>query len=115
MVIAFVLAFALLFGTQAAADCRCLENGGQSGPPACPCDVEQCYAACVRFRCPDTPDCTLECSRRCACNDATECPTHVDPGPTPMPGPCFGDRDGDRAVTVDELVGAVAHALDGCP
>jgi hypothetical protein len=26
-----------------------------------------------------------------------------------------GDRDGDGHVTVDEIVAAVANALDGCP
>jgi hypothetical protein len=39
----------------------------------------------------------------------------MDPLPPPTPGPCLGDGDGDRQVTIDELVGAVAHALDGCP
>lgn len=38
----------------------------------------------------------------------------MDPLPTATPTPCLGDRDGDRLVTIDELVGAVANALDGC-
>ena len=37
------------------------------------------------------------------------------PLPTPTSGPCLGDGNADRQVTIDELVGAVAHALDGCP
>jgi hypothetical protein len=37
---------------------------------------------------------------------------HGDDGPVPT---CFGDYDGNRAVTVDELVMAVRNALDGCP
>jgi cysteine-rich repeat protein len=31
-----------------------------------------------------------------------------------QPEPCTGDRDGDGIVTVDELVEAVANALNGC-
>ena len=66
------------------AQCPCLQNGGQPGPGECPCDVGQCYAACVADLCPGTPQCTLECSFRCSCNSAPPgCPTHEDPGPTP--------------------------------
>jgi hypothetical protein len=99
--------------------CLCLDNGGEPGPGECPCNVGQCFARCVDERCPNTPNCMVDCSIRCSCNSAPSgCVTHVDPGPTYTPTaatPCLGDRDGDRRVTVDELVGAVANALGGCP
>ena len=98
--------------------CACLENGGHPGPGDYLCDVTQCYRDCVAELCPDTPNCTLECSRRCSCNSAPEgCPTHEDPGPTPtaLGRACLGDGNGDDVVTIDELVGAVSHALNGCP
>lgn len=38
------------------------------------------------------------------------------PAPTvPAPTVCPGDANGDGIVTIDELVRAVAAALEGCP
>lgn len=34
--------------------------------------------------------------------------------PTALPS-CLGDGNDDRTVTIDELVGAVANSLNGCP
>ncbi|MFN8643140.1 MAG: hypothetical protein U0802_16335 [Candidatus Binatia bacterium] len=77
---------ALLLAAPASADCPCLDNGGQPGPGACPCDVFQCHRTCVDLLCPWTANCTLECSQRCSCYDApAECPSHEDPGATPTP------------------------------
>ena len=42
-------------------------------------------------------------------------PTAQSPSPTPTSAPCLGDEDGDRRVTIDELVRAVGNALNGCP
>ena len=92
--IAVAVGLAVLLGAQvsigaaADGDCRCLLNGGQPGPGDCPCDVGQCYRACVDDLCPGTPQCTFECSVRCSCNDAPPgCSTHEDPGATPTAAP----------------------------
>ena len=64
MMIAVAVGLAVLLGAQASTgaaadgDCRCLLNGGQPGPDDCPCDVGQCYHACVGDLCPGTPQCT---------------------------------------------------------
>lgn len=128
----------LLAGPLPAADvgpspsCPCLENGGQPGRGGCPCDVGQCYHRCVEQLCPDTPYCTLECSRRCTCyTGPPECPSHEDPGGTPTPirptptegatpsGPsraaCAGDCDADGTVSIAELIAAVQVSLHGGP
>jgi hypothetical protein len=99
--------------------CRCLANGGNQGPGGCPCDVQACFDNCVDSLCGVLPNCMLECSFRCSCNRAPQgCLTHIDPGPTPTSvpeSPCPGDSNADHRVTIDELVGAVANALNGCP
>jgi hypothetical protein len=99
------------------ADCRCLDNGGEPGPGACPCNVGECYQRCVAALCPGAPNCTLACSLRCACNDAPpECPSHEDPGATPTPiVACAGDCDGDGRVGIDELLRAVRIAMHSAP
>jgi hypothetical protein len=100
-------------------DCRCLENGGEPGPGDCRCNVTQCYHRCVDELCPGTPNCTLECSRRCTCESALpECPDHEDPGPTPTPvrtpisgSVCVGDCDENGSVSISELITGVSIAL----
>lgn len=37
------------------------------------------------------------------------------PTVTPTVVPCLGDGNDDQSVTIEELVGAVANALTGCP
>jgi hypothetical protein len=69
-----------------AGPCLCLQNGGEPGPGDCPCNVSQCYHDCVNDLCPNTPNCTVQCSLRCTCERAPpECPDHEDPGYTPTP------------------------------
>lgn len=51
-------------------------------------------------------------TRPTATRRVTLTPTVV---PTQLPRPCCGDCNGDRIVTVDELVTAVNYLLTGCP
>jgi len=110
-------------GVRGVDDCRCLVNGGKPGPDDCPCDVAECYFRCVDVLCPDTPNCTIECSARCRCNSApSRCPNHVDPGSTPTPigtrtpdRVCVGDCNADGSVRVDEVVLGVTIALNFAP
>lgn len=121
LILASVVAISLPIVVRAAESCRCLENGGEPGPGDCPCNVSQCYHDCVDDLCPDTPNCTLECSFRCTCDSAPPgCPDHEDPGPTPTRAPsptrmCVGDCDANGVVHIDELVLSVNIALGSMP
>jgi len=111
----------LVIHAAAAEPCLCLENGGEPGPGDCPCNVSQCYHDCVDELCPDTPNCTMQCSHRCTCESAPpECPDHEDPGFTPTPIPsatpaCVGDCDADGFISIDELVRSVNIAVRSLP
>jgi hypothetical protein len=75
-------------------------------------DHEGAPSPCTEFGCwQDTPVTVVDSDVLNVFVTMLPLPT---PTETPLP-PCFGDRNGDERVTIDELVGAVSNAISGCP
>ena len=72
--------------------------------------------ACNPFGCwLDTPVSVIDGDVQVVMNQIGPTPKST-PAATPTAlQPCLGDGNDDRHVTIDELVGAVANSLNGCP